>query len=92
MKIDLGKYYILNPNNFYFSIDLQRRVKMDEEVVVKAVSTFQNRVFFGKLLDFGPTPFSTIYETCNEIEFDRHDVISEYHPDKLIVQLNYKKT
>ena len=81
--IEFGKYYMLNTDNMYFSIDLQRSVKFNSPLVVKAISrshpmcgTFKDSgsLWFGQLVDNGVTDM----DTKNEIEFVATDVACEY--------------
>lgn len=78
MEIEIGKYYALNPDKFYFSIDLRRTVKFINPVIVKAAHVGKvgtENIFFGKLVDVG---LSIDYDTNNEIEFTDDDILREY--------------
>jgi len=77
MKIEYGKYYLLDNSKYYFCIDISRLVKFSGTLVVKCDSGFLNDHHFGLLVDttnsYGPN-----YDTNNQIEFSDSDVISEY--------------
>lgn len=77
MEFEIGKYYALNPDKFYFSINLQRSVKFINPVIVKV--THKNALNlnhgFGTLVDVGL--FRDI-DTTNEIEFISEDILREY--------------
>lgn len=73
--IEVGKYYVLNPDRFYFSIDLQRTVKLINPVIVKLTHTSTLGVLFGSLVDVG---ILIDIDTNNEIEFKEDDIIGEY--------------
>ena len=90
--IDFNKYYELDCNKKYFSIDLQREVQFDGVLAVKPThksdSIFGN--FKGGCLWFGTLVNVDVnrlhdYDTNNEIEFVAEDVISEYEfKDRII--------
>ena len=77
LKIEYGKYYLLNTENYYFCPDLRRKIKFVGKVAIKCGSKFGDDGFFGELIntesEFGPD-----YQTNVEIEFGSDDVISEY--------------
>lgn len=78
MEIEIGKYYALNPDKFYFSIDLRKNVKFINPVIVKVAHVGKvgtENIFFGKLVDVGLT---IDYDTNNEIEFMADDILREY--------------
>jgi hypothetical protein len=84
--IQFGKYYELDKEQTYFSIDLQRNVKFNDTLVVKPThrsndmcGTFKGGgcLWFGTLVNVGITGFHD-YDTNNEIEFVSQDVVSEY--------------
>jgi len=75
MEFEIGKYYALNPDKFYFSIDLQRSVKFINPVIVKVTHTSTFGIIFGTLVDVGL--FMDI-DTTNEIEFISEDILREY--------------
>lgn len=75
MGFEIGKYYALNPDKFYFSINLQRSVKFINPVIVKVTHTSTFGIIFGTLVDVGL--FRDI-DTTNEIEFISEDILREY--------------
>lgn len=83
--VNFNKYYELDCNRKYFSIDLQREVKFDGCLVVKPThksdgicGTFKGgRLWFGTLVNVDVNGCHD-YDTNNEIEFVAEDVISEY--------------
>ena len=75
MEYEIGKYYALNPDKFYFSIDLQRTIKFINPVIVKLTHTSTLGPIFGTLVDVGL--FEDI-NTTNEIEFISKDILREY--------------
>ena len=75
MEFEIGKYYTLNPDKFYFSIDLQRSIKFNSPVIIKVTHTSDLGLLFGTLVDIGL--FEDI-NTTNEIEFISDDIIGEY--------------
>lgn len=76
MEFEIGKYYVLNPDKFYFSIDLQRSVKFINPVIVKVTHTSTFGIIFGTLVDVGL--FRNDIDTTNEIEFISEDILREY--------------
>lgn len=72
---DIGKYYQLNPDNFYFSVDLQRSVKFKGPVIVKLTHTSCIGVLIGLLVD---TFITGDCESNTEIEFFNEDIVGEY--------------
>ena len=86
-SVDVGKYYELRQDKFYFSVSLQRKVMFDDRVVVKCKHTCSfsptTKVHFGALVELGNRKSSTNYsiadcETLEEIEFCNEDVVGEY--------------
>jgi len=82
--IDFSKYYELDCNKKYFSIDLQREVQFDGVLAVKpmhndsACGNFNGGCsWFGTLVNVDVNGFHD-YDTNNEIEFVAEDVISKY--------------
>ena len=75
IEFEIGKYYALNPDKFYFSINLQRSVKFINPVIVKVTNTSTLGLIFGTLVDVGL--FEDI-NTTNEIEFISADILREY--------------
>lgn len=82
--LQFDKYYELDKEQTYFSIDLQRSIKFYGKLVVKPThrsdphcGTFKGSgcLWFGTLVD---TDGLMDYDTTNEIEFVSQDVISEY--------------
>lgn len=76
--IKIGGYYRLDPSKPYFSIDLQRKVRLDGVVAVKATHYScigEDTVWFGSLVD---TDGLCDYDTANEIEFFAGDVTFGY--------------
>jgi len=86
-EIKTGECYSLNPDKAYFSIDLQRYVKFSGTVEVKVGNRFdadcENSLYFGRLIDRGPTNMSVDRITTNEIEFVDSDVIEKYEMKKM---------
>lgn len=90
--IDFNKYYELDCNRKYFSIDLQREVQFDGVLAVKpthksdsACGNFNGGCsWFGKLVNVDVNGFHD-YDTNNEIEFVAEDVISEYEFKDIIL-------
>lgn len=90
-EIEFGKYYELDCNRKYFSIDLQREVQFDGVLAVKPMhndSAFGNFnggcSWFGTLVNVDVNRLHD-YDTNNEIEFVAEDVISEYEfKDKIL--------
>jgi hypothetical protein len=79
MTPEFGKYYVLDKSSPYFSVDLQRFVEFCDKIVVKCEYCFQEKIFFGKLINLSAVP-GYEYETNNEIEFSAMDVLDEYRP------------
>lgn len=84
--IKFDKYYSLDAERMYFSVDLQRKVKFDGILAVKpthrsgpACGTFKGDgcLWFGTLVNVDVNGLHD-YDTDNEIEFVAEDVISEY--------------
>lgn len=76
MKPKFNKYYLLDTNHVYWSIDLQRMIKFVDKLVVKCTATYNNKMYFGNLINT-----SEVYddlETNNEITFCKEDIIGEY--------------
>ena len=81
MKPKFNKYYLLDTNHTYWSIDLQRMIKFVDKLVVKCTATHNNKMYFGNLINT-----SEIYndlETNNEITFCQEDIIEEYKLHKM---------
>lgn len=79
MKAEANKYYVLNSNNPYFCVTIQRMVKFLGLVAVKAESAgILDKMHYGYLIDTR-NPFGPDYENqlC-EIEFTDEDIIDEY--------------
>ena len=84
MKAKCGKYYLLNNENLYFSVDLQRLVKFDGILAVKCENDFISSLggHFGKLINT-----SEIYDdiiTDNDIIFTDEDIIDKYKLHKAL--------
>jgi len=75
MKAEFGKFYILNHNKDYFSVELQRNIKFNEPLIIKCGSGFFKTCHFGCLVNTG---IGNDFITDNEIEFSDEDVVSEY--------------
>ena len=76
MKPKRNKYYLLNLDNTYWSLDLQRMVKFVDKLVVKCISNYNDQLYFGNLVNT-----SEVYDdvdTSHEIQFTKDDIISEY--------------
>ena len=76
MKPKFNKYYLLDINHTYWSIDLQRMIKFVDKLVVKCTATYNDKMYFGNLINT-----SEVYddlETNNEITFCQEDIIGEY--------------
>ena len=71
-EVVLGKEYVLDKDYEYWCIELQRLVKITSNlpIIVKINQTFQNRIFFGKLID-----------SQGELEFGPEAIIKEYKPE-----------
>jgi hypothetical protein len=80
MKAEFGKYYILNNDKYYFSVELQRNIKFNEPLIIKCGSGFFKTCHFGYLINtgIGNTGIGNDVITDNEIEFSDEDVVSEY--------------
>lgn len=79
MNLKIGEYYQLKTDKFYFSVDLQRKVRFNTPVIVKLTNFYAENRCFGNLVDCGDIKGSTIdYDTKNSIEFGRDDVIDKY--------------
>lgn len=76
--ISFDKYYTLDTNQMYFSIDLQRKVKFDGTLAVKPTARSSSLgLWFGKLVDVDINGLKD-YDTNNEIEFTSDDVVGGY--------------
>jgi len=78
IKPKFNKYYLLDTNHAYWSIDLQRMIKFVDKLVVKCMATYKynDEMYFGNLINT-----SEVYddlETNNEITFCQKDIIREY--------------
>lgn len=80
--VQFDKYYKLNPNRYYWCIQLQQSIKFEKRVVVKATqrTAFNvgeiGRLWFGKVV---VELISGIdQESEFEIEFLEEDVVGEY--------------
>ncbi len=76
MKPEPNKYYLLDTNHTYWSIDLKRMIKFVDKLVIKCTAIYNDDMYFGNLINT-----SEIYddlETDNEIEFLEEDIIDEY--------------
>lgn len=76
---DIGKVYRLNPDNYYWVIDIQDVVKFKEEKYVELTATACiGDIYFGKVLE------RNIYGCLEkyEIEFCAADVIKEAYSNK----------
>lgn len=85
----IGKEYVLSSDYEYWCVELQRNIRIipGQEMAVKIEHTFQNRVFFGRLID-----------SQGELEFGPDAIVEEYvEPPKLsrfltpIIPLNIDK-
>lgn len=78
-EIEVGKEYVLKNDHEYWCIDLQRMIRIcdGQDIIVKINSTFQNQVFFGKLID-----------SQGEIEFGPDEVLREYDEEEKIKKSN----
>ena len=87
-NIEIGKYYKINPNKYYYCITIQRRVKLEEPVIVKVEhkSCF-GQMFFGKLVQHDD--FHGDIDTETELEFDDIDIIEEHKYKEYTVPLFY---
>jgi len=80
--IEIGKYYVINPNNYYFCTNIQSRIKLQEvpsvtPLVVKVEhGDCDNRAFFGKLIKHSPFGDEL---TDVELEVGQIDVLCEYN-------------
>ena len=75
--ISFDKYYTLDTNQMYFSIDLQRSVKFTGVLAIKPTHCSTCGTWFGKLVDVDLNGLK-VYGTNNEIEFTAQNVVSEY--------------
>lgn len=76
MKPKFNKYYLLDTNHAYWSIDLQRMIKFVDKLAVKCTAIYNDKMYFGNLINT-----SEVYndlETNNEITFCQEDIIGEY--------------
>lgn len=84
--VEFDKYYKLNPNNYYWCIQLQQEIKFKDRVVVKATQRTgfnvgeNGRLWFGKMVVRLFTGIDELTET--EIEFMEDDVVGEYELQK----------
>jgi hypothetical protein len=76
-----NKYYKLDINKLYYSIDLQRNIKFVDNLVVKCIATYNNQFYFGNIINISET-YDDI-ETNNEITFLKEDIINEYKFKKM---------
>ena len=76
MKPIQGNFYLLNNDKFYFSIDLQRKVKFETRIAIKCSSYIGNGWYFGELVD--TSEVYTEFVTNNEITFNETDIIDTY--------------
>ena len=85
--INFDKYYELDTEQRYFSIDLQRSVKFYGKLAVKPThrsheicGTFKGGgcLWFGTLVNVDTNGLHD-YDTNNEIEFVAQDILSEYN-------------
>ncbi len=77
MKAEAGKFYLLDNDAMYFCVDIQRKVKFADDVIVECTNNFGDAGHFGKLVDAGYTA-GPDYVTNTEIEFGDDNVIKEY--------------
>lgn len=76
---DIGKVYRLNPDNYYWVIDIQDVVRFKEEKFVElTATTCIGDIYFGKVLE------RNIYGCLEkyEIEFCAADVVKEAYSNK----------
>lgn len=80
--VQFDKYYKLNPNNYYWCIQLQQEIMFKDRAVVKATQrtafdvSDKGRLWFGKVV---VKLISGIdQESEFEIEFLEEDVVGEY--------------
>jgi len=78
LSYEVGTYFKLLGNKYYFFVDLQRMVKFKSPVVVKLTNLVNDKPCFGNLVSIGRTKFSPDYDTNNTIEFTEKDIIGEY--------------
>lgn len=84
--VQFDKYYKLNPNNYYWCIQLQQEIKFKDRVVVKATQrsawdvSEKGRLWFGKVVVKMITGIDQVSEI--EIEFLEEDVFGEYELQK----------
>lgn len=81
MNPEFNKYYLLDTNHSYWSVDLQRVIKFVDKLVVKCIATHDNKIYFGNIVNI-----SEVYndlETNNEIIFYQEDIIEEYKLHKM---------
>jgi hypothetical protein len=80
--VQFDKYYKLNPNNYYWCIQLQQEIKFKDTVVVKATQrtaldvSDKGRLWFGKIVVRLFTGIDELTET--EIGFMEDDVVGKY--------------
>lgn len=68
IKYEIGKYYLLNTDQYYWIPDLQEHVKFKDCVAIKLTNFFNNVPAYGKLVRIGKGPFNEDDETNIDIE------------------------
>ena len=83
--IEIGKYYVIKSNNYYFCTNVQSRIQFQETqstlpLVIKIEhSDCDDRVFFGKLIKHSPFGDEL---TDVELEVGQIDILCEYNFQK----------
>lgn len=80
-ELNIGELYVLDPNKFYWCVDIQRGIKFheDEDVIVKLTNlTYNNSTCFGKLCT---KIFNKYNESVGELQFSIHDILKEINND-----------
>lgn len=81
MEIEIGKRYVIKKGTFVFSVNLQRKIMFEDDVVVEVRHTHLNKVFFGNIVEI--STFGPDYVSDNELEFGIEEVSEEYVKSEL---------
>lgn len=78
-KYEVGDLCLLNPENFYWSVELRRNIKFQgHELAIKISRRNGNGKAVGYLIELGNGPFESDYVSKNEILFSDNDIIGDY--------------
>ena len=79
MKYEVDKYYKLDPNQYYWCINIQQKVKFEKPPIIQLKHfLWTGDPFSGYLVDQGGGGFGRDYLTNVEIELANNCILGEY--------------